>query len=54
MGGIPQETARQVRLAELLSALGQALDMTEGQPPGHCVRCCWIGIHIGREIGLSA
>jgi HD-GYP domain-containing protein (c-di-GMP phosphodiesterase class II) len=52
--GVPQvETARQVRLAELLSALGQALDMTEGQPPGHCVRCCWIGIHIGREIGLS-
>jgi putative nucleotidyltransferase with HDIG domain len=28
------------------------LDMVEGQPAGHCVRCCWIGIHIGREIGL--
>ena len=28
------------------------LDLTEGQPPGHCIRCCWIGIHIGREIGL--
>ncbi len=26
--------------------------MTEGQPPGHCVRSCWIGIAIGREIGL--
>ena len=26
--------------------------MVEGQPAGHCVRCCWIGIHIGREIGL--
>jgi HD-GYP domain-containing protein (c-di-GMP phosphodiesterase class II) len=37
----------------LLGALSHALDMVEGQPAGHCVRCCWIGIHIGREIGLS-
>src|ERR1700691_5366749 len=43
----------ELRLAELLSALSHALDMVEGQPPGHCVRCCWIGIHIGREIALS-
>jgi HD-GYP domain-containing protein (c-di-GMP phosphodiesterase class II) len=51
---VPQpQPAQQVRLAELLSALGHALDLTEGQPPGHCVRCCWIGIHIGREIGLG-
>jgi HD-GYP domain-containing protein (c-di-GMP phosphodiesterase class II) len=42
----------QLRLAELLGALSYALDMVEGQPPGHCVRSCWIGIHIGREIGL--
>jgi HD-GYP domain-containing protein (c-di-GMP phosphodiesterase class II) len=43
----------QIRLAELLGALSHALDMVEGQPPGHCVRCCWIGMHIGREIGLD-
>jgi HD-GYP domain-containing protein (c-di-GMP phosphodiesterase class II) len=42
-----------IRLSELLSALSHALDMVEGQPAGHCVRCCWIGIHIGREIGLN-
>lgn len=42
-----------VRLAEILGALSHALDMVEGQPAGHCVRCCWIGIHIGRELGLS-
>ena len=36
-----------IRLAELLSALSYALDLVEGQPAGHCVRCCWIGIHIG-------
>ena len=44
---------RQIVLSELLGALSQALDMVEGQPAGHCVRCCWIGIHIGREIALS-
>jgi hypothetical protein len=43
-----------IRLAELLGALSHTLDMVEGQPVGHCVRCCWIGIHIGREIGLGA
>jgi HD-GYP domain-containing protein (c-di-GMP phosphodiesterase class II) len=43
----------QVRLAELLGALSHALDMVEGQPSGHCVRCCWIGVCIGREIGLD-
>ncbi len=42
-----------IRLAELLSALSYALDLVEGQPAGHCVRCCWIGIHVGREIGLD-
>jgi hypothetical protein len=42
-----------IRLAELLGALSHALDMVEGQPAGHCVRCCWIGIHIGSEIGLT-
>ncbi len=44
---------RDIRLAELLSALSHALDLVEGQPEGHCVRCCWIGIQIGREIGLD-
>jgi HD-GYP domain-containing protein (c-di-GMP phosphodiesterase class II) len=42
-----------IRLSELLGALSHALDMVEGQPAGHCVRCCWIGMHVGREIGLS-
>jgi HD-GYP domain-containing protein (c-di-GMP phosphodiesterase class II) len=48
-----QNPPQKIRLAELLGALSHALDMVEGQPAGHCVRCCWIGIHIGREIGLS-
>ena len=43
----------QIRLAEILSALGQALDMTEGQPEGHCVRCCFIGVRIGETLKLD-
>ena len=45
--------AQEIRLAELLGALSHALDLVEGQPPGHCIRCCWIGMHIGQAIGLS-
>ncbi|MFZ6820082.1 HD-GYP domain-containing protein [Undibacterium sp. Ji22W] len=41
-----------LKLSELISALSHALDITEGQPEGHCIRCCWIGIHIGKEIHL--
>src|SRR6185312_14326850 len=42
-----------ITLSELLGALSHALDLTEGQPAGHCVRCSRIGVAIGREIGLS-
>ena len=42
-----------LRLSELLGALSHALDLTEGQPKGHCVRVCWIGMQVGQEIGLS-
>lgn len=44
---------KRVRLAEIIGALSHALDLTEGQPPGHCQRCCWIGFHVGRELGLG-
>lgn len=43
-----------VRLAEVLGALSRALDLTEGQPPGHSMRCSFIGSFIGRAIGLDA
>lgn len=42
-----------IRLAEIMSALSHALDMTEGQPAGHCIRCCWIGMQIGQQLGFS-
>jgi HD-GYP domain-containing protein (c-di-GMP phosphodiesterase class II) len=43
-----------VRLSEVISALSYALDLTEGQPEGHSVRTCLIGMRIGRELGLDA
>lgn len=49
----PSPIAAGLKLAELISALSHALDVTEGQPEGHCVRCCWIGMHVGRAIGLD-
>ena len=30
----------ELKLAELIGSLSYALDLTEGQPAGHCVRCC--------------
>jgi putative nucleotidyltransferase with HDIG domain len=51
---LPQAPAQRLRLSELLGALSYALDMTEGQPAGHCIRCCWIGMQIGAELGLDA
>lgn len=48
-GSIP----RTIALAELVGAFSYALDLTEGQPAGHCVRTCWIGSQIGRALDLS-
>jgi putative nucleotidyltransferase with HDIG domain len=50
---VDRRRADGVRLAEVLGALSHALDLTEGQPEGHCVRSTYVGLHVGREIGLS-
>src|SRR5262245_10469393 len=42
-----------VPLAEILSALSRALDLTEGQPLGHAMRSCIIGMRLGQESGLN-
>ncbi|THD43979.1 MAG: HD domain-containing protein [Bradyrhizobium sp.] len=51
---LSQAGVQHIRVAELLGALSYALDLTEGQPTGHCIRCCWIGVNIGYELGLDA
>ncbi len=42
-----------IRRAELIAALSHALDLTEGQPRGHCIRVCWLGMQIGIGLNLS-
>ena len=42
-----------VRLSEVVSALSYALDITEGQPQGHAVRTCLIGMRLGEVVRLT-
>src|SRR6056297_264711 len=49
--GLPRKST--LSLGQLLGALSHALDITEGQPEGHCVRCCWIGLKVGQKLGLG-
>ena len=51
---MPNEpVSSKIGLAELVGALSHALDITEGQPAGHGVRCCWIGMRMGEALGFS-
>jgi len=40
-------------LSGVLSALSYVLDIVEGQPPGHTLRSCFIGMRIGERLGLD-
>ncbi len=51
---MPSSPSGTVRLAEVLSALTYALDLTEGQRPGHTLRTAVIAMRLGVEIGLDA
>ena len=42
-----------VRVSEVLAALSFALDLTEGQPMGHALRTCLIGLALGEKLGLT-
>ncbi len=48
------DNVQNLSLSQVISALSYALDLTEGQPAGHSVRCCWIGMHLGKLIGLES
>ncbi len=41
-------------LSEVVSALSMALDLTEGQPMGHAIRSCILGMRIGQQLGLDS
>ena len=43
-----------ISMSGVLASLSRALDLTEGQPCGHTVRSCLIGMRLGRDVGLSS
>ncbi len=51
---LPEADPEAVRLSEVVAALSYALDITEGQPMGHAVRTCLIGMRIGAALRLDA
>lgn len=44
----------EIRLSEVIASLSYALDLTEGQPEGHAIRSCLIGMRIAEDFGLGA
>ena len=47
-----RDSSAAIRVPEVIAALSFALDLTEGQPPGHSVRSCVFGMRIAEEIGI--
>jgi HD-GYP domain-containing protein (c-di-GMP phosphodiesterase class II) len=43
-----------ILLSEVIGALSYALDLTEGEPPGHAARSCVIGMRLAEALGLNA
>ncbi len=46
------EPLGEIRLSDVVSALSVALDLTEGQPMGHSIRSCILGMRIAEELQL--
>ncbi len=42
-----------IPVCEILGSFSYALDMTEGQPPGHSLRAAFIAVSMARAMGLS-
>lgn len=50
----PRKSEAHVSLAEILSALSFALDLTEGALPGHALRSCLLGMRLATEFGIPS
>jgi HD-GYP domain-containing protein (c-di-GMP phosphodiesterase class II) len=46
--------SHEIALSELIGALSRALDIAEGEPPGHAARSCLIGMRLADELELDA
>jgi putative nucleotidyltransferase with HDIG domain len=51
---LPAQAPSSLATSDVLAALSFSLDMTEGQPAGHALRACCIGLEIARRAGASA
>jgi HD-GYP domain-containing protein (c-di-GMP phosphodiesterase class II) len=47
------EEGAEIRYSEVLSALSFVLDLVEGQPQGHVLRSCLIGMAVAERLGLD-
>jgi len=45
---------RQIALSGVIGGLSYALDLTEGEPAGHAVRTCKIGMRLAQALGLDS
>jgi putative nucleotidyltransferase with HDIG domain len=43
----------EIRFSEIIAALSVALDITQGNPEGHCMRSALIGMRLAEEVQLS-
>ncbi|MHB1075604.1 HD-GYP domain-containing protein [Thiobacillus sp.] len=50
----PIAVVEEVSLSAIIGALSYALDLTEGLPAGHSLRCCWVGMHVGQQLGMDS
>lgn len=50
----PLTAADELSLSAIIGSLSYALDLTEGLPAGHSLRCCWVGMHVGRQLGMGS
>jgi HD-GYP domain-containing protein (c-di-GMP phosphodiesterase class II) len=46
--------SHEIALSELIGALSRALDIAEGEPPGHAMRSCLLGMRIAEALDLDA
>jgi HD-GYP domain-containing protein (c-di-GMP phosphodiesterase class II) len=52
MAPSPESAAHQLRMSDLISALSFALDLTEGQPMGHAIKTCALGMRLAELLHL--
>lgn len=51
---LARESDVPLRLGAVVSALSHALDLSTGQPTGHSIRTCVLGMRLAQELRLSA